>query len=180
MRNRRLKVVAGSHKVSSRVPINRNLTIKNIYIHPKFNKLVPVGYDIALVELRDKVLITHKRASNEFGEQKEPFMNTICLPLRDKLYHSNESVRLAGWGLSRARDITSTPSKLLTTDIQLQDVNGCATRYARLLNMNQPQKQKDNRNDYLCASFGNTRDSCQCKYGYSTITDADAYKLQTE
>lgn len=163
LENDKLKVVAGSHKVSSRAPINRNLTIQRIYYHAGFDKNMPVGFDIALVELKDKVEFSQKRVSSPLGEQAEPFMNTICLPLKGKRYKFNETARVAGWGLSEANNPSSMPSKLLTTDILLNDQDDCVERYVKSLKSDRPRKQKKNYDDFICAGFKNTRDACQCE-----------------
>lgn len=161
LKNDKLKVVAGSHKVSSRTSLNKNISIERIYYHSQFDKSIPVGYDIALVELSDRVEFSNKRQQNEFGEQRGPFMNAICLPKRDNKYKFNESARIAGWGLSRAEDVHTMPSKLLTTDILLAKREECAAEYAKRLHADRILKQ----DDFLCASYKTTRDSCQSDSG---------------
>lgn len=161
--NDKLKVVAGSHKVSSRSPLNRNLTIERIYIHSRFDKSMPLGFDVALVELRDKVKFEQKRQRNEFDEQKAPFINAICLPLGGKLYQFNETARVAGWGLSSAKDASSMPSKLLTTDILISNQDECVSRYVDTLKSDKPKEQRKKYNDFVCANYKTTRDACQCK-----------------
>lgn len=155
--------MAGSHKVSSRETINRNLSIERIFYHSQFDKSVPVGFDIALVELKDKVQFNVKRKKSDLGEQNEPFMNAVCLPLKDKKYAFNETARIAGWGLSKSNDETSMPSKLLTTDILLNKSDECAERYAEVLKSDRPKRQRERYDDFICASYKNTRDACQCK-----------------
>lgn len=155
-----MKAVAGSHKVSSRVPINLNLTIERIYVHANFDKSMPVGFDIALVELSSRVNFTQKRVNGgPMDEQIEPFMNSICLPLKEKKYKTNETARIAGWGLSSERDETSMPSKLLTTDILIRDQDECVKKYSETLKSNRPKK----RDDFICASYKDSRDACQCE-----------------
>jgi hypothetical protein len=161
LKHDKLKVVAGSHKVSSRTSLNRNLTIERVYYHSKFNMSTPVGYDIALIELSKEVRFKTKRDKNEFGEQKGPFMNAICLPANGSHYKFNESARIAGWGLSKAKDIHTMPSKLLFTDLLLSKQDECADKYAERLNSDEPRK----RNDYLCASYKTSRDACQSDSG---------------
>lgn len=163
--NKKLKVIAGSHKVSSRYHLNKNLTIERIYYHAKFSKALPVGYDIALVELSDPVPFDPKRVKNEFGEQKQPYMNTICLPLEGKKYSFNETARIAGWGLSSAKDSSTMPSKLLTTDILFSDQDKCVEEYVKKLKSDKPLEQKKKEDDFLCASYKNTRDACQSDSG---------------
>lgn len=150
--------------VSSRNPLNLNLTIERIYLHSRFNKSMPMGFDIALVELKKKVNFTQKRIKNDFGEQIKPFINAICLPKLNRNYHFNDSARISGWGLSDGKDITSMPSKLLTTDILINNQDECIEKYVKSLRSDQPRYQKDKYGDFICASYKNTRDACQCKY----------------
>lgn len=159
----KLKVVAGSHKVSSRSSLNRNLTINNIYIHKSFDRKTPVGFDIALVELNDSVEFSQKRIKSALNEQTKPFMNSICLPKINKNFKFNETARIAGWGLSDEKDETSMPSKLLTTDILLSETEKCSIDYGKEMKSEKPQKQLKKYNDFICASYNNTRDTCQCK-----------------
>lgn len=170
LQNNKLKIVAGSNRVLSRHPLNRNLTIERVYTHSKFNASMPIGFDVALVELRScggkgAVKMSQKRVQNKFGEQNEPFMNTICLPRKHKHYKHNETARVAGWGLSKEGDIRSMPSKLLTTDILIKDLENCTEDYVKLLKSNHPKEQSDKHNDFICASYKNTRDTCQSDSG---------------
>lgn len=161
----KLKVVAGSHKVSSRSPMNRNLTIKRIFYHGQFEESAKIGFDIALVELVDRVNLTNKLVKSDLDEQSKPFMNTICLPLKDKKYKFNETARIAGWGLSSAKDESSMPSKLLTTDILVNKLDECVDIYGKQLKSDRPKQQHDKYDDFICASYKNSRDACQCKCG---------------
>lgn len=165
LKTNKLKVVAGSHKVSSRALINRNLTIKRIYYHASFDKSMPVGHDIALVELNEKVEFAQKRPKSDLGEQNKPFMNTICLPKTGKKYKFNETARLAGWGLSNEKDPSSMPSKLLTTDILVSDKDKCVKKYEKALKSDRPRKQQEKYDDFICASYKNSRDACQSDSG---------------
>lgn len=165
LENDKLKVVAGSHKVNSRVGINRNLTIEKIYMHSGFDKSMPLGFDIALVELEEKVEFSQKRESSPSGEQSQPLMNSICLPMKDKKYKFNETARLAGWGLSNEKDITSMPSKLLTTDILLSKTDDCIKAYGEHLKSDRPKKHQKKYDDVICASYKDTRDACQSDSG---------------
>lgn len=161
----KLKAVAGSQMVSSRSPNNRNLTIERIFYHGQFEESSKIGFDIALVELRERVKFSQKRVQSDMGEQSEPFMNTICLPLKDKKYKFNETARIAGWGLSSAKDETSMPSKLLTTDILLNKLDECVRTYSKQLKSARPKEQHDKYDDYICASYKNSRDACQSDSG---------------
>lgn len=165
LKNDKLKVVAGSHKVSSKSPLNANFSIERVYMHSQFDKSNPVGFDIALVELRERVNFTQKRKLSDAGEQSGPFINTICLPLKDKHYKFNETARLAGWGLSDAKDVSSMPTKLLTTDILLSKAEDCVEKYVKSLKSNRPRKQKKKYDDFICASYKTTRDACQSDSG---------------
>lgn len=162
----KLKAVAGSHKVSSRNPINLNLTIERIYLHANYDKYNPVGFDIALVELAQgsRVNLTQKRINGgSMDEQIKPFMNSICLPLKEKKYKTNETARIAGWGMSSQGDETSMPSKLLTTDILLKDTKECVQNYSKSLKSAGPKRQNEKYDDFLCASYKDSRDACQCE-----------------
>lgn len=165
-KNNFTKVFAGSNKVSSRHYSNKNFTIERICYHSKFDNSNLVGFDIALVELSERVVFQQKRTQNEFGEQKEPFMNAICLPLKGKKYQFNETARTTGWGLSSAGDIHSMPSKLLTTDILISNQSECVERYTKSFNFDQPRRQMDKYDDFVCAHYKYTRDACECKYKY--------------
>lgn len=162
----KLKAVAGSHKVSSRYPVNRNLSIARVYAHSSYqSKSAPVGFDIALVELQRPVNFSQKRVTGgPMDEQVEPFMNSICLPLREKKYATNETARIAGWGLSSPKDERSMPSKLLTTDILIKDKQECVRQYSEALRSEAPKRQSDRYDDFICASYKNTRDACQCEF----------------
>lgn len=168
--NDKLIAVAGSNRVSSRSRLNRNLTIERVYVHSKFQPASPIGYDVALVELRPEARanFSQKRHRDEFGEQRAPFINSICLPVRDKAYAANESARIAGWGLSQARDAHTMPSKLLTTDLLLSRTDECLERYKAAL---RPAGATANRTgparprDLLCAGYKTTRDACQSDSG---------------
>lgn len=160
-----IKAVAGSHMVSSRNSNNRNLTIERIFYHGQFVESAKIGFDIALVQLHDKVNFTQKRVVSDMGEQIEPFMNAICLPLKDKKYKFNETARIAGWGLSSAKDETSMPTKLLTTDILLSKLDDCVKIYSKHLKNARPKEQHDKYDDFLCASYKNSRDACQSDSG---------------
>jgi len=163
--NDKLKIVAGSHKVSSRNRLNKNITIERIYYHGKFNRSMPIGYDIALVELTEPVHFSSKRKQDEFGEQKAPYINSICLPVEGKKYSSNETARIAGWGLSSAKDTSSMPSKLLTTDILVGDEDKCVEAYKKALKSDEPEEQRQKEDDFICASYKNSRDACQSDSG---------------
>lgn len=155
--------MAGSHKVSSRSETNRNLTIERIFYHDQFDHSAKIGFDIALVELKHKVNFTRKRVVGKSGEQSEPFINTICLPLKNKEYNYNSTARIAGWGLSNEKDETSMPSKLLTTDILIKNTDDCVNKYEKILKSDRPKIQRKKYNDFICASYKNARDACQCK-----------------
>lgn len=177
IKTNKIKVVIGSTKVSSRDSNNMNATIKRIYYHSSFDRSMPVGFDIALVELNSRVNLTQKRSKNEYGEQNKPFVNTICLPRSGRKYNTSETARIAGWGLSSEKDVTSMPSKLLTTDIMLQDKHNCTRRYAKILRSNRPYGQQRRYDDFLCANYKNSRDACQCKY--SIIINAHINQLNS-
>lgn len=165
VKNNKIKVIAGSHKVSSKSNLNKNLAIKRIFSHKSFNKSIPIGFDIALVELKDRVEFGQKRKTNDDKEQKGSFINAICLPKKDKRYKFNETARIAGWGLSEEKDETSMPSKLLTTDILLGKTEECVKEYSKKLKSDKPSKQKEKYDDVICASFRDTRDACQSDSG---------------
>lgn len=163
LESNKLKAVAGSHKVSSRSPLNRNLTIERIYYHSQFEKTTPIGFDIALVELKERVEFSQKRNTSKDKVQSGPFINTICLPLKDKKYKLNETARIAGWGLSSEKDPSSMPTKLLTTDILLSNQDDCVQKYIVAMKSDRPKSQREKYDDFICAGYGNTRDACQCK-----------------
>lgn len=163
--NNKLLVVAGSHKVSARDPLNRNHTIKRIFIHSSYDKSRPIGFDIALVELKNKVRLSEKRVTNGFGEQTRPYINTICLPLHNKKYKFNETARVAGWGLSKEKDETSMPSKLLMTDILVAKNDECSNKYAKLMKSDRAVNQRIRYDDFICAGYKNDRDACQSDSG---------------
>lgn len=163
LKSNKLKVVCGSHRVSSRAEGNQNLTIKHIYYHKRFKMDVPVGFDIALVELDKPVKFEHKRIVD--GSQKKPFINAACLPHKDHKQKFNESARIAGWGLSNPKDPSSMPSKLLTTDILLAKSNECANEYSKVLRSDKPIEQFKKFDDIICASYATTRDACQSDSG---------------
>lgn len=161
----KLKAVAGSGKVSSREVINKNLTIKQIFYHARFDHSKPIGFDISLVELESPVNFSVKLENDEFGHQSEPFMNAICLPLNGKTYEFNETARIAGWGLSSQKDLTSMPSKLLTTDILIGQSSKCIDKYVELMHSEEPRRQLNTYNDSICASYKTVRDACQSDSG---------------
>lgn len=169
----KLLIVAGSHKVSARDPLNRNLTIERIYYHSRYDKSMPVGFDIALVELKDKVEFNPKRAVNGFGEQTKPYMNAICLPLNTKKYNYNETARVAGWGLSSEKDETSMPSKLLMTDILIAKKDVCLNKYIKSMKSDKPAEQSKKYDDFICAGYKNDRDACQSDSGGPLMEYAD-------
>lgn len=165
LKQNKLKVVAGSHYVSSGSPVNRNLTIHAVYYHKRFSSQVPIGFDIALVELQQPVRFSLRRVQNSHGDQVESFYNAACLPLNSHTYDFNETARIAGWGLSSHEDPSSMPKKLLTTDILLANSSDCANRYAAALHSLKPRHQLEKYNDFICASYHNTRDACQSDSG---------------
>lgn len=173
LEHEKLSVVAGSHKVSARDPLNKNYTIKRIFYHSRYDKSMPVGFDIALVELKDKVEFNPTRAVNGFGEQTEPYLNSICLPLNNKKYKFNETARVAGWGLSNEKDETSMPSKLLMTDIVLAKKDDCLNKYVKSMKSNRPLEQGRKYDDFICAGYKNDRDACQSDSGGPLMQYAD-------
>lgn len=161
----KLKAIAGSNRVSSRHPLNRNLDIKRIYYHNHFNHSSPIGFDIALVELKERVNFTLKLSKDEHGHQDMPIMNAICLPLEGKKYEFNDTARIAGWGLSNEDDPSSMPTKLLTTDILLSSPEICTAEYVQALKWDQPKEQQKKYDDFMCANYKTTRDACQSDSG---------------
>lgn len=175
----RINVVAGSHKVLSRDPINSNHSIARVFYHANFDTSVPIGFDIALVELREPLKLSQKRKKTGFGEQSGPFMNAICLPLKGHETKFNESARIAGWGLSNENDETSMPSKLLVTDILINKTESCAKDYVKALKSEKPKKQLERYNDFLCASYKKARDACQSDSGGPLMQFADSKAVVT-
>lgn len=179
LKDGRINVVAGSHKVLAREPINSNHSIARVYLHAKFDSSMPVGFDIALVELDKPLKLTEKRETTGFGEQSKPYMNSICLPLKNHTTKFNESARIAGWGLSSENDETSMPSKLLVTDILINKTDSCAEDYTRSLKSTRPKEQLLKYNDFLCANYKQTRDACQSDSGGPMMQFADGKAVVT-
>lgn len=151
--------------MSSHEPINRNLSIERIFYHDHFDTSVPIGFDIALVELKNRVNFSREMPRNDLGHQSQPFINAVCLPLNGKKYRFNETARVAGWGLSNQDDPSSMPSKLLTIDIPLNYSSSCADQYASSLNSDRPKQQLKIFDDFICANYKKTRDACQSDSG---------------
>lgn len=148
-----LFITAGSTNAYSNEALN--LTIKRIFYHPRFDLRHPIGFDVALIELKDKVPLKTKY------DGELPFINTVCLPKEGKEFAPGQAVKLAGWGRSEWKDDFSVPRNLLTTDMILTDSDKCANIFSHI--MKKVKKQHHDYNDFICADYHGKRDACQGK-----------------
>lgn len=133
--------------------LNVNSTIKRIFYHKKFDEQSPIGFDVSLVELENRVKFETKY------KKDEPFINAICLPRENDQYKAGEIVKLAGWGDSEANDPNSKPNQLLQTDLVISDGQKCADTFAKTLK--KVTTQYKNHKDFICAGYKGQRDACQ-------------------
>lgn len=157
MEKNRLRVRAGS--VRAHAKENANFTVNRIFYHPKFNRSSPVGFDVALVEIKEKAEIRTK-----YGK-KLPFINTVCLPIEGKEYNEGEAVKIAGWGDTESKDPKSKPETLMTTDLLLTNGEKCAEIFSNKLK--NVKNQYHNYKDFICADYHGERDACQGKFNDS-------------
>lgn len=158
-----IRLVAGSTDAYS--PKNANLTIKRIFYHSQFDQNSPIGFDVSLIELSEKV--EFKKSFD--GEL--PYMNAVCLPRQGKEFAKGQAVKIAGWGDTESKDPNSKPDKLLTTDLLISDNAECAKIFAK--KMEKVKRQYAQFKDFLCASYKGRRDACQGDSGGSMLEYAD-------
>ncbi|KAG9511146.1 Pre-mRNA-splicing factor ATP-dependent RNA helicase PRP16 [Fragariocoptes setiger] len=165
----RFMISAGTPDAVSPDDIRRK--IKRVYYHDKFLVKEPVGYDIAIAELEEPVQFRTQRG-------RGAFVNSICLPIEGKDYAPGEMVKVAGWGHSEFKRRTSSPKRLLTTDMIMRDRDRCASVYEKQLKSSVPLKNTIKRKaqelkDFLCASYRGERDTCQGDSGGPLMQYAD-------
>lgn len=101
-------------------------------------------------------------------------MNSICLPLEGKKYYFNESARIAGWGQSKEGNVSSMPSKLLTTDILVSNRTECVQSYVQVLKSERAKERLERESeDFIRSNYRNTRDTCQSDSGGPLMQYAD-------
>ena len=135
---------------------NANFTIKRIFYHSKFDRKSPIGFDVALIELKEKANL---RTSYN---KSLPFINSVCLPIQGKEFAPGQAVKLAGWGDTESKDPLSKPDNLLTTDLVLTDAKKCAEIFSQKLK--KVSRQYENFKDFICADYHGQRDACQGTY----------------
>ena len=149
----RLRIVAGS--ANNQHKDNAKFNVENIFYHSKFDRSSPIGFDVALVHVKEKAEIRSQ------SDGKIPFINTVCLPIEGKEHDSGQAVKIAGWGDTESRDAKSKPDQLLTTDLLLTDPEKCAEIFSKRLK--KVKNQYQNFKDFICADFKGQRDACQGK-----------------
>uniref|UniRef100_A0A6G1S822 Serine protease 33 n=1 Tax=Aceria tosichella TaxID=561515 RepID=A0A6G1S822_9ACAR len=159
----KVRVTAGSTNAYGAK--NANFTIKRIFYHSKFDRSSPIGFDVSLVEVKEKAPIK----TNYSGEL--PFINTVCLPIEGKEYSKGQAVKIAGWGDTESKDPKSKPDHLLTTDMVLTDSAKCAEIFGR--KMKKVKNQYHNYKDFICADYEGKRDACQGDSGAPLLEYAD-------
>jgi len=144
---------------------NAKFEIKRIFYHSQYDHKAPIGFDISLIELKDKA----KFKSKYDGEL--PYLNSVCLPKQGKEFTKGQAVKIAGWGDTESKDPNSKPDRLLTTDLLITDAEECAKIFAK--NMKKVKEQFLKFKDFLCASYKASRDACQGDSGGSMLEYAD-------
>eukprot|EP00112_Aurelia_sp_Birch-Aquarium-sp1_P017457 Seg4048.1 transcript_id=Seg4048.1/GoldUCD/mRNA.D3Y31 product="Transmembrane protease serine 6" protein_id=Seg4048.1/GoldUCD/D3Y31 len=119
-----VKVILGEHDKSKHEQQEQRFEVKNIFIHPKFDR-EKVSYDIALLKLKKK-------------EKRTAYVNPICLVggRRARVFEDQEHLAtVTGWGTTSEVDIGQDPGlfsrHLREATIPLRNTRTCkkATAY---------------------------------------------------
>ena len=78
--------VVGDHNIFEIDGNEQRIPIKELIIHPKYNKSISYEYDLAIIKLAEPIIFTE-------------YVGTICLPSVDKNY-DNVTAKISGWGQS--------------------------------------------------------------------------------
>lgn len=158
-----IRVTAGSINAFSSK--NANFTIRRVFYHSQFDGKNPIGFDVALVEIKEKANF-RKEYHGEL-----PYINAVCLPKQGKEFTKGQAVKLAGWGDTESKNPRSKPDILLTTDLLISDQAECAKIFAK--KMEKVKKQYAQHKDFICAAYKGRRDACQGDSGGSLLEYAD-------
>ncbi|XP_058432346.1 ovochymase-1 [Marmota monax] len=135
-----LTVTAGEYNLLQKEKQEQNIPVLKIVIHPEFNRLGYMSFDIALLYLKHKV---------KFGIAVQP----ICLPHRDDRFEAGILCMASGWG--KITENSEYSNILQEGELSIMDDRMCNSV---LKSMNLPPLGRT----LLCASFPEQgKDACQ-------------------
>nr|CAI9694220.1 unnamed protein product [Rangifer tarandus platyrhynchus] len=147
-----LTVTAGEYNLLQKDKEEQNIPVSKIIIHPEYNRLGYMSFNIALLYLKLKV---------KFGTTVQP----ICIPHRDDKFEEGTLCTASGWG--KTSETSEYSNILQEVEVPIMDDRTCGTL---LRVMNLPPLGRD----VLCASFPDgAKDACQRDSGGPLVCRRD-------
>ncbi|ELR57200.1 Ovochymase-1, partial [Bos mutus] len=147
-----LTVTAGEYNLFQKDKEEQNIPVSKIIIHPEYNRLGYMSFNIALLYLKLKV---------KFGTTVQP----ICIPHRGDKFEEGIFCMASGWG--KISETSEYSNILQEVEVPIMDDRRCG---AMLRGMNLPPLGRD----MLCASFPDgEKDACQRDSGGPLVCRRD-------
>ncbi|XP_065787000.1 ovochymase-1 [Muntiacus reevesi] len=147
-----LTVTAGEYNLFQKDKEEQNIPVSKIIIHPEYNRLGYMSFNIALLYLKLKV---------KFGTTVQP----ICIPHRGDKFEEGILCMASGWG--KTSETSEYSNILQEVEVPIMDDRTCGTL---LRGMNLPPLGRD----VLCAGFPDgAKDACQRDSGGPLVCRRD-------